>query len=129
MCKNNWIENHAYNVGLWTSILHAGPIMGIKEWLPYDTWMANHFNPEWKYKIFKQFIISWKVMVITLTYLHLGANSIIFIDLYLTLRNPFYPRKKRVWKYRLFLSNIFVFCLFIMLQSIFSYKTSINLYD
>ena len=91
--------------------------------------MATNFTPETKYLIFKQFIISWKVMVITFTYLHLGANSVIFIDLYLTLKNPFYPRKKRVWKYRIFLLMILVFALINMLKSIFTYQTSLNLYD
>ena len=82
--------------------------------------MAANFTPELRYTIFKQFIISWKVMVITFTYLHLGANGVIFIDLYLTLRNPFYPRKKRVWKYRIFLLMVLAFSLIIMLDSIFT---------
>ena len=128
VCKSNLIEYHAYNIGIWTSIKESGPY-GVIEWLNYSSWMAANFTPEIKYLIFKQFIISWKVMVITFTYLHLGANSVIFIDLYLTLRNPFYPRKKRVWKYRIFLLMILIFALINMLKSIFTYQTSLNLYD
>ena len=36
------------------------------------------------------------------TYGCVTLNCILFIDLYLTLSNPFYPRKKRVIYYYLF---------------------------
>jgi hypothetical protein len=38
--------------------------------------------------------------------MQLAANALIFIDLYLTLKNPFYPRENRQWKYTLVLISI-----------------------
>ena len=42
---------------------------------------------------------NWQYMSILPIYLSLGLNWIVMIDLYLTLNNPFYPRKKRVKKF------------------------------
>ena len=43
------------------------------------------------------------------TYLQISCNSLIFLDLYFTLRNPFYPRAKRVSVYYIFLAFVVVF--------------------
>lgn len=79
--------------------------------------------------MFRFFIISWKTIVIVSTYLYIVANSIVFVDLYLTLRNPFYPRKKRVIRYKIFLLLIMGITLGLQLWSILKNQTSINLYD
>jgi len=63
------------------------------------------------------------------TYMHLAANSIIFIDLYLTLKNPFYPREKRVSRYNLFLLVVFIFSAINIIYSIVTAGTNLNLYD
>jgi hypothetical protein len=41
----------------------------------------------------------WQFLSIIPIYLSLGLNWVVMIDLYLTLNNPFYPRKKRVGKF------------------------------
>jgi len=82
-----------------------------------------------RFRIFRFFIISWKTIVIVSTYLYIVANSIVFVDLYLTLRNPFYPRKKRVIRYKIFLLLIMGITLGLQLWSILKNQTSINLYD
>ena len=61
--------------------------------------------------------------------MHLAANSIIFIDLYLTLKNPFYPREKRVSKYNAFLLVVFVFSAINIIVSIIADGTNLNMYD
>lgn len=61
--------------------------------------------------------------------MHLAANSIIFIDLYLTLKNPFYPREKRVFSYKIFLLVVFLFSGTNILYSIIYEGTNLNLYD
>ena len=63
------------------------------------------------------------------TYMHLAANSIIFMDLYLTLKNPFYPREKRVAKYNIFLMVVFLFSAINIIYSIVAEGTNLNLYD
>ena len=47
----------------------------------------------------------FKPLSIFSTYLYFSLNSIVFIDLYLTIRNPFYRRTKR---YPLYLSILFM---------------------
>jgi hypothetical protein len=123
------IEGLGYNLGLWKVMSSQGIFQGFLIWINYVRWKDEYFTPEESYAIFKQYIINWKVMVIVLTYLHLCANSILFIDLYLTLKNPFYPRHKRVIKYKIFLFTVFFCSMFNILWSIFRNRTSINLYD
>ena len=40
-------------------------------------------------------LTGWRIVIANSTYLCLAANSIAFFDLYLSLKNPFYPRSKR----------------------------------
>jgi hypothetical protein len=56
------------------------------------------------------------------------VNSFIFIDLYLTIKNPFFPRSKRC---RWYATTTFLFCLvftFILIESISELGTGTTLY-
>ena len=129
ICEYGLIEGLGYNLGLWKMMSSQGIIEGFSAWSNYGKWKEEYFTPEDSYRIFVNYIISWKVKVITLTYLHLCSNSILFIDLFLTLKNPFYPRQKRVIKYKIFLFIVFIFSVSNIWISIRNNNTSINLYD
>ena len=60
------------------------------------------------YGTLKKFIISWKIIFAVLLQLTIITNGLIYIDLYLTLINPFYPRHKRAPKYYLVLLIVLV---------------------
>lgn len=86
-------------------------------------------NYEEIYASLKLLLISWKVCFATLLIMNIVTNGLIYIDLYLTLKNPFYPRARRAKKYFMIL-----FCVFISSISvaIFAYKNntiSLNVYD
>ena len=87
------------------------------------------FSSKESYLFFRYQLITWKVLTIITTYMHLAANSIIFIDLYLTLKNPFYPREKRVAKYNIFILVVFIFSAINIIYSIVTAGTNLNLYD
>ena len=97
-------------------------------WSSY-TFFENDFSSKDSYYYYRYQLITWKVATIISTYMHLAANSIIFIDLYLTLKNPFYPREKRVSKYNIFLLVVFIFSAINILYSIGNKGTNLNLYD
>ena len=97
-------------------------------WTSY-TFFENLFSSKESYLYYRYQLITWKVATIISTYMHLAANSIIFIDLYLTLKNPFYPREKRVSRYNIFLLVVFIFSAINILYSIISQGTNLNLYD
>jgi hypothetical protein len=52
-------------------------------------------------------LASYKIIFATFLLMSIVTNGLMYIDLYLTLRNPFYPRSRRAKKY--------FFILFIML--------------
>ena len=94
-------------------------------------WSKFNFNPDYEdiFFSFKTLLIMWKTICISMTYMQLTANSIIFIDLYLTLKNPFYPRKKRMLAYNLILIVVMIISSSTLLLSIANEGTSLNLYD
>ena len=51
------------------------------------------------YENLKLLILSWKVIFAILLQLNIVTNGLIYIDLYLTLLNPFYPRARRATCY------------------------------
>jgi hypothetical protein len=82
-----------------------------------------------KYKIFETVYYSWKLLTTVSAYLTLAANSLVFIDLYLTIRNPFYPRKKRFQKYLIILGSMTLFFTTILFLSIKNEGTDLFLYS
>ena len=50
-------------------------------------------------EIFQHMVVSWKLITIVTSVLDITINSLIFLDLDLTITNPFYPRSKRVKYY------------------------------
>jgi uncharacterized membrane protein len=57
------------------------------------------FNEEVHYDFYVAMIVLQRLSITVSVYLGMIMNSMIFIDLYLTLRNPFYPRKRRNFYY------------------------------
>jgi hypothetical protein len=99
-----------------------------KSWESYASF-ENDFTSKSSYLYFRFQLITWKDTTMISTYMHLAANSIIFMDLYLTLKNPFYPREKRVTKYNIFLMVVFFFSAINIIYSIETSGTNLNLYD
>jgi len=57
--------------------------------------------------------------------------TIIFIDLYLTLKNPFQPRRKRQKYYNIFLIAIFIFSaviVFLKIQKFEDFTNPVKIY-
>ena len=97
----------------------------------WDSWWGDNLLPDYedKFNWFRRLLISWKVTTILSTYLGIVVNSIIFIDLFLTLNNPFFPRKKRMIKYRLIVMTVVLAISVTLTYSIINDGTSVNLYD
>jgi hypothetical protein len=51
------------------------------------------------YESLRTLILCWKVMFAVVLQLNIVSNGLIYLDLYLCLRNPFYPRGSRTYKY------------------------------
>ena len=86
-----------------------------------EHWVANlgDFLPSAYYHCFSTLYYSWKVSVKVSIAMGITANAIIFMDLYLSLSNPFYPRAKRLPKYYLFMGFILIWTL---LNSVYGVK-------
>ena len=61
--------------------------------------------------------------------MYLAADGLILVDLYLTLKNPFYPREKRMLAYDIFLLLVFLTSCIISIYDILTAGTKLNLYD
>lgn len=72
------------------------------------------------YECLKKLILCWKVLFATLLQLNIVTNGLIYIDLYLTLKNPFYPRSRRAKKYYIIMLSVF------LVSSSISYYTYTN---
>lgn len=97
------------------------------EWLSITFWF--HENYMIKYKIFETVYYSWKLLTTISAYMTLASNSLVFIDLYLTIRNPFYPRKKRFHRYMIILGSMTLFFSSLLLFSISKEGTDLFLYS
>ena len=86
-------------------MIKLGPLKGLGLWI--DT---PEVDVDQKYRIFILLFAVWRSLIVTSTFLYMTGNSIIFIDLYLTLRHPFYPRGKRNKFYILALLLVFITC-------------------
>ena len=65
----------------------------------------------------------------SLMFTFLAAYSVVFIDLYLTLKNPFYPRGKRVIWYKIYLILCFLVGLTMIIKNPDSYvKITLTIY-
>jgi len=74
-------------------------------------------------------LFSWKITVIVSTYMAITANAIVFVDLYLSLTNPFFPRTKRMLSYYILMGLVTIWTITILINSISDNGTNINLYD
>ena len=68
-------------------------------------------------------------MVITAIYLSFTVHGLIFLDLYLTIRNPFYPRSRRNRLYKMISINIMMVSVSTLIYSFFGEGTSVDLYS
>jgi hypothetical protein len=69
-------------------------------------------------------------MVFSFTIMSMITNSLILIDLFLTLRNPFYPREKRAKKYQIAQILTFLIALGVIFHSeIKTVSSTIKLYS
>lgn len=71
----------------------------------------------------------WKVLFYVGTLLQIGLNSMIYIDLWLTLRNPFYPRRKRNKYYNTAIFAILTYITVILVSNQRTKGTTLDLYD
>jgi hypothetical protein len=76
-------------------------IPGLSDWIKNGTYGMN--EEENLYQVFKLGYLSYRMQAVVFVYLSTMTSSIIFIDLYLTLINPFHPREKRVIFYQVFI--------------------------
>mmetsp|Transcript_20690 Transcript_20690/g.31680 ORF Transcript_20690/g.31680 Transcript_20690/m.31680 type:complete len:125 (+) Transcript_20690:633-1007(+) len=70
---------------------------------------------------------NWRTITILSIFIALGTMSIVFFDLYLTLKNPFYPREKRKPYYYTYMFILMVGSVIIVLESINEFEVSIGL--
>lgn len=103
---NKKFQKHPYSLIGWACICNA-----IGFFLRYSNFLVCFFDLPWLFQLsvdpyyylvngtvhpimiwnkFQSIYISWKIVSYISIYLNLAANSLIFIDLYLTIRNPFY---------------------------------------
>ena len=81
------------------------------------------------YGCLKKLIVSWKVLFATLLQLNIVTNGLIYIDLYLTLKNPFYPRSKRAIKYYFILLFVFLMSSSVSYYTYTSKTITLKIYD
>jgi EamA domain-containing membrane protein RarD len=57
------------------------------------------------------------------------ANTLIFADLYLTLKNPFYPRENRKYKYFLIITLLMLYYSVSITMDIFEDDYALNIFE
>ena len=72
---------------------------------------------------------TWKYITFISMYVQITANSIIFLDLYLTLNNPFHPRHKRVKWYFGMVTILYIAIIATFTKALTQQGTSLELYD
>ena len=55
-------------------------------------WLNMYATSERLYKMMKVDIIIWKVVTILFNFVNVATNSFYFLDIFLTIKTPFYPR-------------------------------------
>ena len=94
------------------------------------TWAMDYkLDPLKRYNAFWKCIVGFKICVLGSTYLFLAANSLAFLDLYLSLKNPFYPRSKRQPFYFCSLAITMVLISFLIYHNITSRGSTILEYN
>lgn len=79
--------------------------------------------------ILSLYINFWKGIFYVGILLSIAYNSMIFIDLWLSLRNPFYPRRKRRKYYNLATITLLIYVFIILITNERKLGTTLNLYD
>lgn len=92
-------------------------------------WDVNTISQKMLYDTAVDYLIYWKVSFIVGTHLQLALNSIIFFDLWLTLRNPFYPRRKRNKYYNTFFLLVLTYSSTFTIIYLTKNDISLTLYD
>ena len=85
-------------------------------------------SASFEYEVFMGLHYMQNIFEVVSTYGCITLNSVLFIDLYLTLRNPFFPRKNRVIFYYLFTFVMMLITLGICYYSNYWNELSIKLY-
>lgn len=114
---------------IWRTVWDHGLFGGLK--LIFDTtaWLNQYATSKSLYNLMKIDIIIWKVVTILFNLVNVATNSFYFLDIFLTIKNPFYPRQKRCTVYTSLLALFFVTMLCWLLFSIIRFGTTISLYD
>ena len=86
-------------------------------------------NQKTLFRTLEAFILFWKGIYYMGTLIQITLNSMIFIDLWLALRNPFYPRRKRNKYYNTALLLLFVYIFLIISTNQNRKGTSLDLQD
>lgn len=73
-------------------------------------------------------IIVWKVFTILSQTMNIITNAIVIYDIYVVLRNPFYPRQKRCNQYALIITTISLVLMVYLFCVIDANQLSLSLY-
>lgn len=65
-------------------------------------------DPENELHLYHLLAINRHVLCHVALYMTITGHTLIFVDLFLSLRNPFYPRQKRWTRYKLILFGVFL---------------------
>lgn len=65
------------------------------EWFKYSQWIKNNKDYSLLFEILHYNELIGNMLLITSAFLYFLLNTIVIIDLYLTMRNPFFPRRNR----------------------------------
>ena len=89
MCPSQVTNYTILFLGIPSNIFHVREIALSK------VFETNIADQEMKYFVFRMLIRIWNTISVLSIFLSLIMSSVVFLDLYFTLKNPFYPREKR----------------------------------
>ena len=111
VCYFNVFNRVEYRRGFFDSMYTSGLLQAVQ--LMYGPNKKKFIsNPNSRYRVYIEVLNSWTITKQSLMMLQVFINCLIFVDLYLTLRNPFFPRKRRMFFYYLSASIIFILVVF-----------------
>ena len=123
------LEFQLKSIYFWSVMYHKGVNHAVWSIFFEDHWVRNNITLEQSYYVVYLDLITWKQIDFISLFTTLLLNCLLFLDIYLVLRNPFYPRYNRCKKYTL-TSIVMVFIVMIVtMNNISMYGITINMYQ
>ena len=89
-----------WSTGLIPTILdRIGTSDGFLSWFNFEEWIQVNTSTKMQFRASNVLLYDWSGLKVMFLNINIILNSLVFVDLFLTIRNPFYPRKRRMTTY------------------------------